>query len=51
MVVHDVLQSSNSSLSIVLQVGTLPKFLDKWRSITYNKVLLNMVKGHHLLLR
>ena len=49
----DVLQSSTSSPSSgsVLQAGTLPKFWDQWRSITSNRLLLNMVKGHHLHLR
>ena len=32
-------------------VGTLPKFLDKSGSITSNRFMLNIVKGHHLQLR
>ena len=39
-----------SSLSIV-QIDILPHFLVKWGSITSNRFELNMVKGHHLLLR
>ena len=52
--IPDVLQfttSSSSSTSSVVQVGALPKFLDQWRSITSNRFMLNMVKGHHLQLR
>ena len=46
----DVLQSTTSStlLSFVVQVSTLPQFLDKWRSNTLNRFVLNMVKDHHL---
>ena len=50
----DVLQStaSSSSSSSVLQVGMLSCFffffLDKRRSITPNRCVLNMVQGHHL---
>ena len=48
-----VLQSITSSplSSSVVQVGTLPKFLDQWRSIRCNRCVLNMVKGHYLQLR
>ena len=51
--IPDLLQSitSSTSSSCVVQVGTLPKFLDQWRSITSNKFVLNMVKGHHLQLK
>ena len=48
-IVPDVSQSSSSSS--VVRVGTLPKFLDQWKSITSNRFVLNMVKGHHLQLR
>ena len=51
--VLDVLQSttlSTSSLS-VLQVGTVPQFMDHWRSITSCRFVLKMVEGHHLQLR
>ena len=44
----DVLQSSPSSSLSVVQVGTLPKFLDQWGIITSSRFMLNMVKGHHL---
>ena len=49
----DVSQSSasSSSSSVVFQVGILFIFLDQWRSITSNRFVLNMVGGHHLLLR
>ena len=49
----DVLHSrtSSTSSSSVVQLGTLPKFLDDWRSISSNKFVLNMTKGHHLQLR
>ena len=48
--VADVLWSTTSSASpsSLGQVGTLPHFLDQWRSITSNRFVLNMVKGHHL---
>ena len=51
--IPDVLQSLTSSPSSVslVQVGTLPKFLYQWRSITSNRFVLNIVKGHHLQLR
>ena len=46
----DVLQSitTSPSSSYLVWVGTLPQFLDPWRSITSSKFVLNMVKGHHL---
>ena len=49
----DVLQSTTSSTlsSYVMKVDTLPKLLDQWRSIIYNRFVLNIVKGHHLQLR
>ena len=31
-----------------MKIDTRPQFLDKWRSITYSRFVLNMVKGHHL---
>ena len=37
--------------SLVLQVGTLPQFLDEWKSIISNSFTLNIVKGHNLKLR
>ena len=48
----DVLQSTSSSpsSSSVVMVGTLPQSMDLWKSITTNCFVLNMVKGHHLLL-
>ena len=46
--IPDVSQSSTSTSSFV-QVGTLPKFVDQWRSITSNRIVL--VNGHHLQLR
>ena len=51
--IHDVLLSIvslTSSLSVV-KVGTLSHFFNPWRSITSNRFVLNMVKGHHLQLR
>ena len=50
--IPDVLQSltSSPSSSSVVQVGTLPKLLDQWRSITSNRFVLYTVKGHHLCL-
>ena len=39
--------ASSSSSSAVFQVGMLFKFLVQWRSITSNRVVLNMVWGHH----
>ena len=49
-VIPDALQSliSSPSSSSVVQVGALPEFLDQWRSITSNRFILNMVKGHYL---
>ena len=52
----DVLQpstssSSSSSTSATFQVGMLFKYFDQWRSITCNRFVLNMVRGHPLLLR
>ena len=46
----DVLQSTtpSTSSSSVVQVGTLPNFLDQWRIIICNLFVINMVKGHHL---
>ena len=29
----------------------LSHFLDQWRSITFNRFVLNMVQGHHLQVR
>ena len=43
--------TSTSSSSSFVQVGTLPQFLDQWRSINSNRFVLNIVKGHHLQLR
>ena len=43
--------SSSSSTSAMFQVGMLFKFFDQWGSITSNRVVLNMVRGHHLQLR
>ena len=43
--------SSSSSTYAPFQVGMLFKFLDQWRSITSNRFVLNMVRGHHLQLR
>ena len=42
---------SSSSTSAMFQVGMLFKFFDQWRSITSNRFVLNMVRGHHLQLR
>ena len=41
-----VLQSTTSSSSLVLL-----QVLDQWRSITSQRFVLNMVKGHHPQLR
>ena len=47
-----VWQSINSSASSsVVQIGTLPQFLDQWRSIASNRFVFNMVKDHYLQLR
>ena len=43
--------SSSSSTSATFQVGMLFKFFDQWKSITSNRFVLNMVRGHHLQLR
>ena len=43
--------ASSSSSSSVFQAGMLSHFLDQWRSITSSRFMLNMVQGHHLLLR
>ena len=43
--------SASSSTSALFQVGMLFKFFDQWRSITSNRFVLNMVRGHHLQLR
>ena len=40
--------TSSPSSSSVVHIGTLPKFLDQWRSIDSNRFVLSMVKGHHL---
>ena len=40
--------TSSSSSSAVFQVGMLFNFFDQWRSITFNRFVLNMVQGHHL---
>ena len=34
-----------------MQVGTLPNKLDQWRSLIFNRFVLNMVKGVHLQIR
>ena len=34
--------------SSVVQYGALPHFLVQWRSITSNRLVLIMVKGHHV---
>ena len=41
----------SSSSSSVFQVGMLSYFLDQWRSIASNRIVLNMVQGHYLQLR
>ena len=43
--------ASSPSSSSVMQVGTLPRFLDQWRSVTSNRIMLNLVKGHNLQIR
>ena len=40
--------TSSSSTSAPFQVGMLFKFFNQWRSITSNRFVLNMVRGHHL---
>ena len=51
--IPDMIQfmTSSPSSSSVVQFGSLPNFLDWWRSITSDRFVLNMVKGHHLQLR
>ena len=51
--VPDVLQSTTSSTSpsSIVQFGILLQFSDWWRSITSNSLVLNRIKGHHLLCR
>ena len=51
--IPDVLQSTtlSTSYSFIMQVGTLPQFLDQWRSITSSRFVLNMIKVHRLQLR
>ena len=46
----DVLQSTTSSTSslYVVQVGTLPRYLDQWQNITSNRFVFSTVKCHHL---
>ena len=43
----DVLQSTTSMTSspLIIQVDTLPQYLDQWRGITYNRFVINMLKG------
>ena len=50
-VILDVSQSSSSSFSSIVQMCTLTEFLDQWRSITFNRFMLNMVKSHYVQLR
>ena len=53
-IIPDASQSApslSSSSSYVVQVGTLPKFLDQWRSIMSNIFVFNMMNGHYLQLR
>ena len=38
-------------LPSVVQITTLPTFIDQWKSITFNWFVLNMVKGQCLQLR
>ena len=40
--------ASPSSTSAAFQVGMLFKLFDQWRSITSNRLVLNMVWSHHL---
>ena len=51
--IPDVSQSiaTLSSSSLVIQVGMLSHFFDQWRSITLNRLVLNMGQGHHVQLR
>ena len=48
--IPEVLQSltSSPSSSLVVQVGTLPKFLINGEILLPNRCMLNMVEGHHL---
>ena len=46
-----VSSASLSSTSATFQVGMLFKFFDQCRSITSNRLVLNMVWGHHVQLR
>ena len=45
--VFDFITSSSS----VVEAGKLPNFLDQCRSSTSSRLMLNMVKGHHLQIR
>ena len=36
---------------MVVQVGTIPLFLDKWKSMIFNRFVPKMVKGHHFQLK
>ena len=50
--IPDGIQSKTSSISSsVVQISTLPNFLDWWRSITFNRFVLSLVKGYHLQLQ
>ena len=40
-----------TSYTPAVNVGTDPFFLDQWKSITFNRLVLNIVMGHHLHLR
>ena len=46
-----VSSASPSSTSVAFQVGMLFRFFDHWTSITSNRFVLNMARGHHLQLR
>ena len=48
-IIPNVSQSSRSSC--IVQVRTLPKFLDPWRNITSDRFVFIVVKGYHLQLR
>ena len=37
--------------SLVVKVGTLPLFLNQWKSITSNRFLLKMFQGYYLTFR
>ena len=43
--IFDVLQCTNSSTSSVVQVGTLPLFLDQWRSNNFNRLCVTCLKA------